>query len=138
MGDIKPYRKALLDLMVIAAVADGDFGDRELNKLSQIVSAAPVFRGMSPEDIRQVATDVVRFLEDPDGIEKVLYNARETMPRLLRPTAYALVLDVIAADLEAGESELEYLALLRESLAINELESAALEYAAKIRHRFID
>jgi hypothetical protein len=59
------------------------------------------------------------------------------LPVPLRETAYALACDVVAADRGASQSELRLLGMLRERLELDPLVAAAIERAARARHRAV-
>ncbi|MCX7351602.1 MAG: Tellurite resistance protein TerB, partial [Alphaproteobacteria bacterium] len=53
----------------------------------------------------------------------------------LRETAYALAVEVAAADLAVGKEELRFLAMLRDTLGLDKLVTAALERSAIARYQ---
>jgi tellurite resistance protein len=79
-----------------------------------IVSAAD--RAMSDREIRRIGS-VVRNL-----------------PKRLYETAYALAVDVAAADVKVGQEELRLLQILRHRLGLDRLVTVAIERAARARH----
>jgi len=69
-----------------------------------------------------------------DAGDKVLDLVRESLPVSLRETAYALAIEVAAADLHAGEEELNLLQMIRHKLDIDRLIAAGIERGARARH----
>lgn len=136
MTESKPYsfQDALIYTMVIAAVADSDIGDSELQKMSRIVQSLPVFDGYDIARIHDVAQEVTALLQDADGIDKVIALIDEALPEKLHETAYALAVDVIAADGIASQEELVLLEMIRHELNVGRLEAAAIERGARARH----
>ena len=59
---------------------------------------------------------------------------KENLPVRLRPTAYALACDVVAADGEATQEELRYLEILRHDIGVDRLTAAAIERGAGARY----
>ena len=59
---------------------------------------------------------------------------KEGLPQRLRPTAYAIACDVVAADGEATQEELRYLEILRHELEVDRLTAAAIERGAAARY----
>ena len=69
------------------------------------------------------------------GIEEAVAVIRNSLPEGLRETAYAVALDVVAADGKAEQSELRLLEILRHRLDIDRLVSAGIERGARARWR---
>ncbi len=128
-------QRALLDLLVIAAVADGEIDDSELEMISSWVRWLPVFHGVDAGEINEIAEDCVALLADPEGIPKLMDRTQDALPVALHDTAYSLVVEIVSADSEATPTELELLNLLRETLSIDDLSVAAIQYASRARHR---
>ena len=63
-------------------------------------------------------------------------SPRRSRPKL-RETAYALAVEVAAADLVVGRTELRFLAILRDRLGLDKLVTAALERSAIARYQSI-
>ena len=57
------------------------------------------------------------------------------LPAPLRETAYALAVEVAAADGRPAEVELRMLELIRHTLHVDRLVAAAIERGAQARHR---
>jgi len=129
------YHRALIDLMMLAAAADGGVNEDELDSLSRIVSHTPVFAGFDPADIAQSADDVALLLGRDDGLEAALAGIKSALPPPLRETAYALAVEVVAADLCAEQAELSLLTMIRETLEIAPETAEAVERAARVRFR---
>ncbi len=98
--------QALIYTMVIMSAADNEMTEPEMLKIKEIVSYLPVFEGYEQSDIAKDAGAVAKILLDLDGFEKVLDLIHESLPVKLRETAYALAVEVAAADLVAVEEEL--------------------------------
>jgi hypothetical protein len=74
------------------------------------------------------------MLDMDDGLEKILALVKQSLPAKLRETAYALACDVAVADAEMNQEKLRVLELIRHSLEIDRLVSAALERGARARY----
>ena len=59
----------------------------------------------------------------------------EALPERLRETAYALAVDVVAADGVASQEELRLLEIFRHTVKVGRLEAAAIERGAAARFR---
>lgn len=69
-----------------------------------------------------------------NGLEEVLDLIARSLPKKLYDTAYALAVEVAAADLNVGQEELRLLQLLRDRLDLDKLTIAAIERGARARH----
>ena len=75
------------------------------------------------------------MLQEPEGLTTVLGLARDQLSPKLRETAYALAVEVAAADLAVGKEELRFLAILRDTLGLDKLVTAALERSVIARYQ---
>jgi hypothetical protein len=66
-------------------------------------------------------------------LEDAVAVIRDSLPPYLRETAYALALDVVAADRKTEQSELRLLEILRHRLNIDRLVAAGIERGARAR-----
>lgn len=124
---------ALVYIMVIVAAADRDMTDRELMTIGEVVRSLPVFRDFNENLLPTLAEDCAQLLQQDDGLETVLSLARNALPAKLRETAYAVAVDVAAADLRAGQEEIRLLQILQDRLEVDGLVAAAIERAARAR-----
>jgi hypothetical protein len=82
-----------------------------------------------------VAEDCGRRLQRTTGLDDILDLVAETLPERLYETAYALAIEVAAADLHVEQEELRFLQMLRDHLEIDKLAVAAIERSARVRYR---
>jgi hypothetical protein len=59
------------------------------------------------------------------------------LPKKLRETAYALALEVAAADLDVKPEEMRFLDMLRDSLELDKLTTAAIERGIRARNTVV-
>jgi len=64
---------------------------------------------------------------------QIINNAISSLPKHLHETAYALAVEVAAADLHLEQTELRLLQVLRQKMNIDRLACAAIEHGAKAR-----
>ena len=126
---------ALIHIMVIMSAADRTMTDQELAKMGDIVKTLPVFAGYDTEDVIAAAAQCTAILQEDDGLDQVLNNTSEVLPKKLHETAYALAVEVAAADLHLEQEELRLLQILRDRLNLDRLACAAIERGAKARHQ---
>jgi tellurite resistance protein len=125
---------ALIYTMVLAAAAEGDISDGELDAISRQVAVLPVFRGFDRDRLVEVGRECAELLRREDGLDVAFDLIAAALPRRLCETAYALACDVIAADGTAVQEELRLLEMIRHRLGVERLVAAAIERAAMTRH----
>ncbi|MDH6230451.1 tellurite resistance protein [Mesorhizobium soli] len=130
-------QEALVYLMVITSAADRDMTDLELARIGEVIRSWPVFADFDENKLIRVAQDCQKLLQEPAGLDGVLTLAAKAIPERLHDTAYAAALEVAAVDLEMRLEEVRVLQLLRHHLAIDKPTVAAVERAAKARHRML-
>lgn len=126
---------ALIHLMLLAASSDSTMTERELMRIQALIDRLPVFAGFDKSRLAAVADDCADLLNGPDGLDQVIDNALAALPKKLEDTAYALAVEVAAVDLRLEQEELRFLEMLRDRLSLDRLTTAAIEVAARARHR---
>lgn len=126
---------ALIHLMIISAWSDAEMSQQELDRIGAIVENLPVFAGFDRDRLEAAANQCVDAINGPAGLDGVLDAAIGALPERLHDTAYALAVEVAAVDLRLEQEELRYLEMVRDRLATDRLTTAAIEAAARARHR---
>jgi tellurite resistance protein len=128
------HHAALIYTMVIVSGADGNMNDAELGTIGEIVKKFPVFHDFDLNRLPQVAEECSSILTEDGGLNAVLGLIGEAIPDKLKETAYAVAVEVAAADEKVGQEELRILELLRDALGIERLHAGAIERSARARH----
>ena len=126
---------ALVYVMVATASADMKIVDPELKRIGAVCDVLPIFDQMSRDDLQKYSNDCRAILASEDGITKIVNLIKDSLPVRLQETAYALALDIAAADLHVPAEEIFFLQALGDTLGINKLTVAALEVSAQVRAR---
>lgn len=126
---------ALIHLMIVAATSDSAMTEKELQRITALIDRLPVFEGFDRERLETVANECADILNGPDGLDRVIEGAVAALPAKLQDTAYALAVEVTAVDLHLEQEELRFLEMLRDQLSLDRLTTAAIEVAARARHR---
>lgn len=126
---------ALIHVMIVAATSDSAITEKELTRITALIDRLPVFEGFDKARLETVANDCADLLNGIDGLDRVLDDAIAALPVKLQDTAYALAVEVTAVDLFLEQEELRFLELLRDKLSLDRLTTAAIEVAARARHR---
>lgn len=126
---------ALIHLMIVAASSDSAMTEKELTRITALIDRLPVFEGFDKERLEDVANACADILNGPNGLDRVIEEAVAALPVKLQDTAYALAVEVTAVDLHLEQEELRFLEMLRDHLSLDRLTTAAIEVAARARHR---
>lgn len=94
------HHEALIYVMVTISAVDRAMSDEELSRIGQIVSNLPVFADYDENTLVQTAQACGQVLSADDGLNQVLGLTKRSLPSTLRETAYALAVEVAAADLQ--------------------------------------
>jgi hypothetical protein len=126
---------ALIYLMVVTASSDTTLTEDEMMRMEGLISRLPVFEDYDLTRLAKVASACADLVNGPSGLEGVLDMAVAALPKRLHDTAYALAVEVAAVDLRLEQEELRLLEMLRDRLEVDRLVTAAIETAARARHR---
>lgn len=135
MADQIPLQDALIYVMVITSAADSSMTDRELFSMGDVVKTLPIFREFDQERLVKVAQDCGEMLQNNNGLDDVLALVARSIPAKYRDTAYALAVEIAAADLDVKQEELRLLQMLRDRFGLDKLTVAAIERGALARYR---
>ena len=135
MSDSISHHEALIYAMVTMSAVDRKMTDEELSRIGDIVSHLPVFEDFHEERLVAAAQACGEILSADGGLDEVLRSIARGLPKPLHETAYALALEVAAADMDVGKEELRFLELLAEQLGLDELATAGIERGVKARLR---
>jgi tellurite resistance protein len=136
MPKLTPH-EALIYIMITMSAADRQISDHELERIAQIVRQSPVFMGYDVNSLAKTAEGCADFLNGDEGLEQLLDIVCGALPKKLHETAYALAVEVAAADLKVPDEEIRLLELLRDALHLDKLVTAAIERSARARHQTI-
>ncbi len=124
----------LIYLMVVTAAADRALLNQELERMSALVKRLPIFEDYDLSRLPRVSEECADLLQK-SGVEGVLELVVSTLPKRLQDTAYALAVEIAVVDIKLGQEELRWLEMVRDSLDIDRLTTAAIEVAARARLR---
>ncbi len=134
MPKITPH-EALIYIMITMSAADRQVSDRELERIAEIVRHLPVFMGYDVENLAKVAERCGDLLSNEEGLDDMLEMVASALPKKLHETAYALAVEIAAADLRVPDEEIRLLELLRDALHLDKLVTTAIERSARARHQ---
>ena len=135
-GPLSPH-DALIYIMVTMSAVDREMTDKEMLRIGQLVQNLPVFRDFDVNQLVDIAEKCGEVLSQEDGLDRILNEVAQQLPPKLHETAYALAVEIAAADLNVKPEELRFLQLLRDALDLDPLACAAIERGARARHHTI-
>jgi len=134
MPQVINHHTALIYVMVTISAVDRRITDAEFAHIGALVQQLPVFGDFDPERLVHTAEECGEILSTEGGLEAMLGLVAEALPEKLHETAYALAVEVAAADLSLEQEELRFLQMLRDRLDLDKLSVAAIERSARARY----
>jgi tellurite resistance protein len=124
----------LIAMMVAVSASDENMRTSELIRIQAQVNHLPVFGTYDADRIEVISRMVLDLFEQEDGLDALFGLVRENLPEKLWETAYAMAVDVAAADGHILDQEARMLEEIRYELNIDRLHAAAIERGARARH----
>lgn len=134
MAKLTPHQ-TLVHVMVTMSAADTTMTDNEFSKIGNIIQSLPIFKGYDEDQLIDDVTECRQILQNENGLATIIKNTKDILPDALHETAYALAVEVAAADLSVEQEELRLLQIFRQDLNIDKLICSAIERGARARHR---
>jgi tellurite resistance protein len=128
-------QEALVHIMVVVSASDSNMTDRELAKMGVVVRTMPAFAGFDPDSLLDAARASQKLLQQDGALSAIIASIVEAIPARLRDTAYAIAVEIAAADRHVRPEEVRILQILRGQLGVDTLTAAAIERSAVIRNR---
>lgn len=128
------HHAALVYVMVTVSAVDRAMTDDELHRIGEIVSNLPVFSDYDDNDLVKTAEACGEILSADGGLQQVLRLVRGALPEKLRETAYAVALEVAAADRLIRPEEIRFLEMLGDTLELDKMTTAAIERGIRARN----
>ncbi|HKJ60664.1 MAG TPA: tellurite resistance TerB family protein [Hyphomicrobiales bacterium] len=136
MADKTQTQKALIFTMITMSAVDRRIDDSELQKIGNVVRQLPVFATYDEENLIKDSQECGEVLGQDDGLELVL-EMISAIPANLYEMAYALAVEVAAADLRIETEEVRFLEMLSDRLGLDKLITAAIERSARARFQIL-
>ena len=126
--------EALIHGMVTMAAADAVMTESEMDMIGRIVTHLPVFQDFDIARLPAITEQCLEKLQDENGIDLIIAEMKAALPETLFETAYALAVEVAAANLEASEEELNLLQMIRQFLELDRLICTGIERGVRARY----
>jgi len=124
-------------MMVAVSASDENLKTSELVTIERIINHLPVFADYDTDRITRVSKTIFDLYAEEEGLDALFDLIRSNLPPALYETAYVMACDVAAADGTLREAEIRLLEEMRYELSIDRLAAAAIERAARARHRTV-
>ena len=128
------HHAAFVYVMVTVSAVDRAMTDDELHRIGEIVSNLPIFSDYDDNDLVKTAEACGEILSADGGLQQVLRLVRGALPEKLRETAYAVALEVAAADRLVRPEEIRFLEMLGDTLELDRMTTAAIERGIRARN----
>jgi len=132
--DRASHHAALIYVMVTMSAVDRTMTDAELSRIGEIVSNLPIFDDFVQDELVKTAEACGEVLGEDGGLDRILLQVKSALPKKLRETAYAVALEVAAADREVKVEETRFLEMLSDSLELDKLITAGIERGIRARN----
>jgi tellurite resistance protein len=137
MPEPMSHHDALVYVMVTISAVDRAMTDTELARIGEIVSHLPIFADYDQGKLIKTAEACGEILSADGGLEQVLRLVHVALPKKLHETAYAIALEVAAADHEVKPEEIRFLEMLGDELDLDKLTVAAIERGIRARNTLL-
>lgn len=137
MSEQIAVQEALIYAMVTVSAADSNMTDAELKTIGDLVKGLPIFINYDPEALLLTASSCGDKLQGENGLADILNIIAVSLEPRLYDTAYALAVEVAAADGKLEREELRLLQMIRNRLSLDRLTVAAIERSAIARFRTV-
>lgn len=127
------HHQALIYVMVTMAGVDTAIRDSELQRIGRIVQTLPAFHDFDPERLVHIAQECGEIVSTDGGLDAVLGLIKQDLPPQLYECAYALAVEIAVVDYSVERTEIRFLAMLRDTLGLDKLTTAAIERGAQAR-----
>ncbi|WP_331373181.1 tellurite resistance TerB family protein [Sinorhizobium chiapasense] len=127
--------EAFVYVMVMMSAVDRNMTDDEFARIGELVRFLPGFDGFDENRLIDIGRECSAQLAAPEGLDVILEMIREALPQRLYDTAYALAVELAAADQRIRNEEIRLLQLLRDRLGLDKLTCAGIERGAIARFR---
>jgi tellurite resistance protein len=130
-------QQALIYVMVMMSAVEGRMATEEVAEMDLLIRTLPIFKSFDRTRLATVVQECGDILDNTEGMNTVLGLVTNQLPAKLKETAYALAVEVAAADLVVGKEELRFLAILRDAFGLDKLVTAAIERSAIARYQTV-
>jgi tellurite resistance protein len=134
MSEPLNHHAALIYVMVTISAVDRAMTDDELARIGEIVSNLPIFSDYDDHGLVKTAEACGEILSADGGLQQVLGLVHDALPEKLRETAYAVALEVAAADRLVRPEEIRFLEMLGDALELDRMTTAAIERGIRARN----
>jgi uncharacterized tellurite resistance protein B-like protein len=123
----KDRNAALVEVMLLSAMADGRVSQLEMRTLLRRVIERPEFEGTKPEELNALVESSAQRLSKAHDLEEILASLRARLPgHKTRMLAFGLAASVAFSDHRATRAELGLLKTFQAALGISEDEVAEI------------
>lgn len=109
--------EGLTGIALAAVAADGVITQDEINGLAVSLGRTRAFKSTNPRQINAAFEKVAKVAKDK-GVPDLLKLCSESIPKELRPTAFAIAADLVFADGDVSGQERKYLEQIQHTLGV--------------------
>jgi hypothetical protein len=129
-----PVPEAIAAVLVASAAVDGTLNAHKAVRMNELLSSAPVFRRPDGDPIPGLAARAIELLTD-QGLPAVLTACARSIPETLRPTTFALAVELVLSDGRIGDRERSFIDELQGVLRIGDSTALKIMDVLLLKHR---
>lgn len=114
-----PVPDAITAILVASAAVNGVLNAHQAVRMNELLSSSPVFRRPDGGPIPGLAARAIKLLTD-QRLPAVLTACARSIPANLRPTAFALAVELVLSDGRIGDRERSFIDELQAVLRIGD------------------
>ena len=125
---------SLLKIILLASVADGEIQPPELALMNQIKDFHPELKQVSEKEIQEASVDIYNKLSAGMDFEHIIAQLAKDMTQEQKEIAYALSVEVCAADFGISLGENDFLQELAKQFSISSDVKSVVKKSIKLRY----
>lgn len=124
--------QAFMCVLLCAAMADGNLAREELSEIQALSVRSRIFKQLSPADLAAINADISKRLKErPRGLQE----ACEAFPQDLRLSVFGHCVEIVLADGEFLQVEMEYLSRISNFMEIPSEDAQFVMKALLVKNR---
>lgn len=131
-------REVILDnyiqIILLAAVADGEIKEDELQVIHKLKTHHPRFKSVSDDQANQIVASVYNKISAGMEIKHILEQMASNMNENEKNVAYALAKEMCVSDFHYPSSEVNFIKLIEEIWSISDEVIEKVGYSIQLRY----
>ena len=131
---MKRFEEGIIKLLYMTAASDGTFHPNELESIKQKLDTYPWLRTVTRNRASQIEQELMENIYNKKPESEILAEIKAIIPDELKPTAYALALEICAKDDVMHKDEMAFLKKVSKLFAIDNETANSLKKSVDVRY----